>query len=56
LSLKSRHTCGTIPIVVKNPPINPISSFQSKCFSPHFLRGKLITHPYANNPAYKTAQ
>ena len=34
LSLKSRHTCGTIPIVVRNPPTNPISSFQSKCFLP----------------------
>ncbi len=36
LSLKSRHTCGTIPIVVRNPPTNPISSFQSKYFLPLF--------------------
>jgi hypothetical protein len=31
LSLNRRHTCGTNPPVVKMPPTNPRSSFQSKC-------------------------
>ena len=30
LSLNRRHTCGINPTVVKAPPMNPSSSFQSK--------------------------